>query len=182
MYYSWSPTTGLSNPNIANPIANPSMATTYTLTVTNLTGCSSEGTVNVSVDDTPPIVSIINNTGSSTLTCAQLDISVTATGADSYAWDNGLGNNANAIITSPGVYTVTGTSLNGCESSESIEVIQDNNVDLFVLLSDPEVCSGEEVLITVNSANATAFDWVVVQNGVSGASAGPYQIQPRVQK
>jgi gliding motility-associated-like protein len=170
--YSWSPTTGLSNPNIANPIANPSTATTYTLTVTNSTGCSSEGTVNVAIDDTPPIVTITNNSGSSTLTCTQLDISVTATGADSYTWDNGLGNNASATITSPGIYTVTGTSLNGCESTQSIEIIQDNNVDLFVVLSDPEICSGEDVLITANSANATGFDWVVVQNSVSGAAAG----------
>ena len=176
--YSWSPTTGLSNPNIANPIANPSTATTYTLTVTNSTGCSSDGTVNVTIDDTPPIVSITNNTGSSTLTCTQLDISVTATGADSYTWDNGLGNNAAATITSPGIYTVTGTSLNGCSSTQSIEIFQDNNVDLFVVLSDPEICSGEEVLITANSANATGFDWIVLQNGVSGASAGTISNTP----
>ena len=50
--YSWSPATGLSDPNIANPIANPSTSTTYTLTVTNSTGCSAEETVNVTVDDT----------------------------------------------------------------------------------------------------------------------------------
>jgi gliding motility-associated-like protein len=33
--YSWTPTTGLSNPNIANPVATPTETTTYTLTVTN---------------------------------------------------------------------------------------------------------------------------------------------------
>jgi hypothetical protein len=32
--YSWSPVTGLSNPNIANPIASPTTTTTYTLTTT----------------------------------------------------------------------------------------------------------------------------------------------------
>ncbi len=37
--YSWSPATGLSNPNIANPVANPSSTETYTLTATSL-GCS----------------------------------------------------------------------------------------------------------------------------------------------
>jgi hypothetical protein len=31
--YSWSPTTGLSNPNIAQPLASPSQTTTYTLTM-----------------------------------------------------------------------------------------------------------------------------------------------------
>lgn len=33
--YSWSPATGLSNPNIANPIANPETTTTYTVTFTD---------------------------------------------------------------------------------------------------------------------------------------------------
>lgn len=35
--YSWSPTTGLSDPNIANPTASPKETTTYTLTVTDST-------------------------------------------------------------------------------------------------------------------------------------------------
>ncbi len=34
VHYSWSPATGLSNPNIANPVASPGVTTTYTLTVT----------------------------------------------------------------------------------------------------------------------------------------------------
>ena len=33
--YSWTPTTGLSNPNIYNPVASPTQTTTYTCTVTN---------------------------------------------------------------------------------------------------------------------------------------------------
>ncbi|ALJ01036.1 gliding motility-associated C-terminal domain-containing protein [Rufibacter tibetensis] len=33
--YTWSPATGLSNPNVANPVATPTVTTTYTLTVSN---------------------------------------------------------------------------------------------------------------------------------------------------
>ncbi len=47
--YLWSPTTGLSNPNIWNPIASPSETTTYTLTVTE-NGCTDTDTVTVIVD------------------------------------------------------------------------------------------------------------------------------------
>jgi hypothetical protein len=36
--YSWSPAAGLSNPNIADPVANPASTTTYTLTVTDHLG------------------------------------------------------------------------------------------------------------------------------------------------
>ena len=170
--YSWSPATDLSNPSIGDPIANPSVTTFYTLTVTDASGCSEDGTVTVTVDDTPPVVAITNNTGSTTLTCTQLEINVTATGGVGYTWDNGLGNLASQNITSPGIYTVTGTGTNGCESSEQIEVIQDNGVDLLLVLAQPEVCSGEMIDISVNSSNATDFNWTVIQNGVTGASDG----------
>jgi gliding motility-associated-like protein len=44
--YSWSPVTGLSNPNISNPIATPSVTTEYVLTVRNFGGgCLSTDTV-----------------------------------------------------------------------------------------------------------------------------------------
>ncbi len=49
--YKWFPATGLSNPDIANPIATPSATTTYTLTVTNINGgCITTDEATVSVD------------------------------------------------------------------------------------------------------------------------------------
>ena len=170
--YSWSPTAGLSNPSIGDPIASPATTTLYTLTVTDASGCSEDGMVTVTVDDTPPVVAIENNTGSTTLTCTQLEINVTATGAVAYNWDNGLGNITSPSITAPGIYTVTGTGANGCESSTQFEVIQDNSVDLFLALSQPEICTGEAVNLSINSSNATDFNWTVIQNGATGASNG----------
>jgi len=38
--YSWSPSFGLSNDGIFNPVANPEITTAYTVTVTNIFGCS----------------------------------------------------------------------------------------------------------------------------------------------
>ncbi len=49
--YSWSPSTGLSNPNIANPVASPTVSTTYTLTVTNAGGCSTSESISICVLD-----------------------------------------------------------------------------------------------------------------------------------
>lgn len=48
--YSWTPTAGLSNPNILNPIATPAATTTYKLTVTGNNGCSGWDEVKVSVE------------------------------------------------------------------------------------------------------------------------------------
>jgi len=37
--YVWSPTTGLDNPNVANPLATPEFTTTYIVTITDANGC-----------------------------------------------------------------------------------------------------------------------------------------------
>ncbi|PLX13447.1 MAG: hypothetical protein C0598_03455 [Marinilabiliales bacterium] len=49
--YSWYPTTGLSDPDIADPIAQPEFTTTYTVTVTDANGCVDTDEVTVVVND-----------------------------------------------------------------------------------------------------------------------------------
>ncbi len=48
--YIWSPTTGLNNINIANPIATPATTTTYTVTGTDNKGCKNSSAVIVNVN------------------------------------------------------------------------------------------------------------------------------------
>jgi len=45
--YLWSPSTGLNNPNIANPVAIPGNTQTYTVLVTDATGCTNTDSVTV---------------------------------------------------------------------------------------------------------------------------------------
>jgi len=47
--YSWSPTTNLDNPNIANPTVFPTETTTYTLTATSSNGCEAVDSVDIIV-------------------------------------------------------------------------------------------------------------------------------------
>jgi hypothetical protein len=54
--YLWTPSTGLSNPAIANPVASPSVTTTYTLTVTDNFSCNSSDQVTVTVN--APLISL----------------------------------------------------------------------------------------------------------------------------
>jgi hypothetical protein len=56
LQYSWTPSTGLSNPNIANPIASPTSTTTYTLTITTPEGCRLSATTSVVISPTPEIL------------------------------------------------------------------------------------------------------------------------------
>lgn len=49
--YVWSPATGLDNPNIVSPNANPTETSTYTVTVTGQNGCTASDEVVITVND-----------------------------------------------------------------------------------------------------------------------------------
>ena len=58
--FSWSPSTGLSNATVADPVASPSVTTTYVLTVTDANNCKSTDNIMVTVD---PCTGIDNASG-----------------------------------------------------------------------------------------------------------------------
>ncbi len=118
--YLW---TGGSTPSTAsNSLSSPG---TYTVTVSSASGCTAQASIIITQDTTPPTAGITNNTGSTILTCSRTSISVTATGGGTYSWSGGLGTSASASITTPGIYTVTVTSDNGCTTQASIIITQD---------------------------------------------------------
>jgi len=151
--YAWSPTTGLSNPNIANPHANPSSTTLYTLTVTNLaTGCSATDQINVTVDKTPPVADagnpftidcIMNQNGG--------NIGATPVANVTYAWTPSAGLNSPNIAnpfahpSTTTTYFLTATnSNNGCTATSQV-LISVNN-------TPPTVNAGQDFLITCQQA------------------------------
>jgi gliding motility-associated-like protein len=79
--YSWTPTTGLNNPSILNPVASPTATTTYFLTTTNAAGCILTDSVRIEVRASsgfsinPPLDLCINNT-----------VQLLAAGGDLYTW------------------------------------------------------------------------------------------------
>ena len=128
--YSWSPTLGLSNPTIANPFANPTVTTTYTLTETDVNGNQLVDQITITVDKTPPTA----NAGLDfTKTCASnstgATIGTTAVSGNTYAWTptNGLTSATTANPTANPLfnttYTLTATNTgNGCTSTDQVIV------------------------------------------------------------
>jgi gliding motility-associated-like protein len=49
--WSWFPATGLSNPNIPDPVASPLVTTTYALTATDVNGCMAIDSVTITVEE-----------------------------------------------------------------------------------------------------------------------------------
>jgi len=61
--YKWSPATGLSSATEANPTANPTATTTYSLVVTNAEGCEEQASITVAVGVSIPSVFTPNGDG-----------------------------------------------------------------------------------------------------------------------
>jgi hypothetical protein len=118
MVYSWSPTNGLTSPNMSNTIANPQVSTNYTLMVTDtVTGCSSTDQVLVDLIGGPTAV-VTNDT----IICKGESLTISASGGNSFLWSNGVG--TSAFTVSPNVtttYVVTVTD-GGCSDVDSVTV------------------------------------------------------------
>ncbi len=125
--YSWSPTTGLSDPNIYNALAKPTVTTTYTLTSTDNLGCTGSATVTVNVNSVKPVVTAGTDKSYCPNGSIQLDGNVSGgSGSWTIAWTPSTGlssttiNNPTTTATSGQTYTMTVTDANGCISTDQV--------------------------------------------------------------
>jgi gliding motility-associated-like protein len=85
----------------------------FTITVTDANGCSSSNTVSV-VENALPIASVSGPNE----TCQGNSEVITASGGISYNWSS-LGTTPAITVSTPNLYTVTVTDINGCTSTAS---------------------------------------------------------------
>lgn len=186
--YSWSPTTGLSNSNSANPIAQPTATTTYTLTATNDSGCTATDQVVVSVNTTPPSIAIVAN-GSTTICPGASVVLSTTTAGLSYSWKkNGIpisnATSASFTVTQPGTYTLTGTTASGCISTSNSITISFLQATLSAT-GPTTICPGSYVVLQATIGTGYMYQWVKNGNaainfnnnaGYSAISSGIYSV------
>lgn len=164
--YSWTPATGLSANNIANPIATPASTTEYIVSGTNTFGCIAKDTVTVTVKPAPVIVKSANDTICN-LQSAQLNVS----GGVSYSWlPGGTLNNTsipNPVATPTGTttYTVTVTGANACTSTDSIKI----SIDTVVVntIADASACLNTGTMLS--TTGAAQYSWFPA-TGLSAAN------------
>jgi len=155
--YSWSPATGLSNPNIANPIANPTQTTTYCVTTTNAQGCSGTACTTVTVNPGPTVVGCPDK-----FVCNGGSVRLTVNGGISWTWSpaTGLDNpNSPAPNASPNVtttYTVTGTDAFGCSSSDLVVVTVNGNATVNAG-PDQTTCAGGAIQLA--ASGGVIYNW-----------------------
>ncbi len=127
----WQPATGLSATNIPVPDAFPSSTTTYYLTVTQGV-CSDVDSVTVVVFDVPEL-----NAGKDTSIFKGTSVTLTASsGFNTYVWApaTGLsGTNGKSVVATPAndiIYTVVGTTTEGCTAMDSVAVTILNEIEI----------------------------------------------------
>ncbi|MFN3938994.1 MAG: choice-of-anchor L domain-containing protein [Chitinophagales bacterium] len=155
--YSWSPASSLSNPNISNPIADPTSTTTYTVVVTDPYGCQNDAELTIYVNPLP-----IVNAGPNILVCYGEQVELFATGGVSYFWvpaDNlNNPNIANPILTvvETTPLTVTVTDANGCQNTANV-LVELDPVPVAYAGMDTIIYLGESAFL--NGIGGGDFSW-----------------------
>lgn len=117
--YFWSPSYGLNTTFGPNVTANPATSTNYTVTA-YYGSCSNTGQITVGPNSfNSPTLTV---TASNSLVCMGDSTTLTASGANTYTWTNNVQNAIPFAVYNTDTYYVTGTDLNGCTNTASINV------------------------------------------------------------
>jgi len=139
----------------------------YSVTATDLNGCSSVGSKTVSVLTDP----VVNINGANEVCDGNL-LLITATGGVDYRWSSGE-NTAN-ILVSKGSYTVTVTNNNGCTATNEKTI--NNYINPSVSIAGANsVCQGNTTTIT--ASGGLSYKWSNGPNtAINSVTTGSYTV------
>jgi gliding motility-associated-like protein len=179
--YLWTPATGLSSTTIANPRANPTETTRYTVRIANQTGCFKD--TSILVDVAPRIVLDFDITLEELCEPYPLvRIISRVSGADTYLWDFGNGQTFSGQQPPPFKYTVDGNytiSVRGtnrnCQKQESKQTLQTRIIandfyrQIRISPRNTTVCNTDAVQL--NAIGGFRYVWTPA-TGLSNANIG----------
>lgn len=158
--YSWTPTTGLSNPAIANPIAFPLVTTTYILFGIDALGATTKDTIKITVNIPAPVNAGIDTTFCQGAASVQLNAAIAGL-ISAYSWFPSAGLNANNVqspVATPDtttLYTVIVTDINGCVSTgDRLVTVLPNKV---TSIGDTSVCINDT--LNLYAAGGVSYTW-----------------------
>jgi hypothetical protein len=146
-----------------------SNTTVYTVTVTDMSGCSAISSTTVTASPLPiPTVVVTETSGiyNDGLICLGSSITLTAGGGATYIWASGATSSSVLITpTASTLYSVTVTNINGCSSNTSTMVtvnpvptasitVNENPGDG---INDGAICQGTSVMLSANGG--TSYSW-----------------------
>lgn len=145
------------NQNVSNGVPfTPTSNGTYLVTGFNANGCSQWDETNVSLGQ----LSI--NAGQDLSVCPGDTVTLNATGAQSYTWNNAVTNNQPFVATQSGTYIATGVD-GSCTDTDTLQI---NILPLPQINAgnDTVLCAGG--LVTLNASGGQNYTW---NNGIQNA-------------
>jgi gliding motility-associated-like protein len=153
------------NTQATSPSITVTTAGTYTVTGSN--GCgAAQATATLAVGPLPVVV-----ISGSTAICAGASTTLTASGADSYAWSTGA-TDPSIIVGSAGTISVTGTNSCGTDVAE-VEVLE-GVAPTVQVTGNGVLCPGGQVVLTAVSTAPVSWNTGATSNTLTVTTAGLY--------
>jgi large repetitive protein len=161
----------------------PSVSTSYSVTATDANGCIGKDTIVVNTLDTAFFIMELRPDTSAFLSCTNKDVILKAqpdgiVPVANFAWNTGA--NAIQFITpqTPGIYSVTVTANNGCESKKSFNVIQNLTPPNISVLKLPNTnvltCNITGIILEgASTTPASGFKWSTGETNSSITASTP---------
>lgn len=159
--YSWSPATGLSATNVAQPLAFPGSSTTYTLSVSHQ-GCTSISTVNVDVFTQP--VAIASAADSSFCDTDDTQLSSAGSVGTTFNWSpptlvsNASAPNPTAFPSDTTTFTLI-VSNGPCADTSTVTINVQTTPEASFFPSDTVICRGQIITFFDTSTDANDLFW-----------------------
>jgi PKD repeat protein len=109
--YSW-------NNGVLNGVDfTPTSTAVYTVIGTGNNGCTATDSLDITVNALPTVVA-----GPGQTVCEGSSVVLNASGATTFSWNNSVANGITFIPSSTTTYTVTGTDVNGCVNTSTLDI------------------------------------------------------------
>jgi len=162
--YSW-------NNNVQNGVSfTPNTTQTYTVTGTAANGCQDTAQVTVTVNALPTV-----SGGNNQTVCAGTAVTLSGSGASTYAWNNNVQNGVAFTPNTTQTYTVTGTAVNGCVNTAQTTVTVNPLPDSTITANgDTVFCSGGNVGLSVPQVIGNVYTWSLNNSPILGGVGSSY--------
>jgi hypothetical protein len=132
----------------------------YSVTGIDANGCLNSDEISITALNNPTV-----SAGENQEVCSGDTVILSGSGASNYSWDNGVQNGVPFIVVATEIYTLIGTTIDGCSDTSQVTVSV-NNLPIISAGNDESICQGS--LVTLTGSGAQSLSW---SNGIQDGIA-----------
>jgi hypothetical protein len=177
----WSPSAGLSNTGILNPVATPTATTTYTVSATGTNGCVGSDQVVVNVNPSPANAPVVAPAtlcvGSNGAVSNPVPNGTWATTTPSILSLNPATGDIVGVSSGTGTVSYTTTAINGCTTTTTANIaVQSIPVATISSSNGASICQGTSTTLTAPVAASYAWNNGATTQSIAVTAGGSYSV------